>query len=277
MRAIADVSADANPATGLAVYDTYGEGGWWCSAAPALALAGDRLDYALAGTPASGTYPSSYPYAHPGRPGGAQRRHLGSDGNCGPTFLCTPNPAGTAPLAWAHPTVSQDIHLYFSDRVGHRHGHRPPPPGSRSPGRTVSVPHLQVTTGSNGSYTYSPGLPGSYQMTVSDYGYQPQTQTVTVTAGPRPLPTTSSSPAPRTRPSPARSPQAPVTAWPLYAQVSWSDGDGHSGTVYTTPSTGQYSLSLLASGSFYTLTVTPLHPGYTTPAPRRPSPSAPAT
>ncbi len=64
-RTIADVSAVADPATGVAVYDSYnGEGGWnvyggTSASSPIIASV-----YALAGTPAAGTIPASYPYSH---------------------------------------------------------------------------------------------------------------------------------------------------------------------------------------------------------------------
>lgn len=59
-----DVSADANPATGAAIYDSYSEGGWLevggtSEASPIVAGV-----YALAGTPASGSYPAQYIWAN---------------------------------------------------------------------------------------------------------------------------------------------------------------------------------------------------------------------
>ncbi|MFF4571514.1 S8 family serine peptidase [Streptomyces sp. NPDC001410] len=67
-RTTVDVSADANPATGLAVYDTVplsGRSGWMIVGGTSLAAPLIAGMYALAGTPAAGTYPNSYPYAHP--------------------------------------------------------------------------------------------------------------------------------------------------------------------------------------------------------------------
>ncbi|MCW2524953.1 MAG: hypothetical protein JWO63_3288 [Frankiales bacterium] len=64
-RAVADVSAIADPNTGVAVYDSYGNGGGWAqyggtsAAAPIIAST-----YALAGTPGASDYPNSYPSAH---------------------------------------------------------------------------------------------------------------------------------------------------------------------------------------------------------------------
>src|SRR6266496_2436774 len=65
-RANADVSAVANPQTGVAVYQTYGGSGWavyggTSASAPIIASV-----YALAGTPASTAKPASFPYSHTG-------------------------------------------------------------------------------------------------------------------------------------------------------------------------------------------------------------------
>ena len=102
-----DVAADANPSTGVAVYDTYRISGSWhefggTSAATPIITA----VYALAGTPASGSYPAEYPYLHAkrlfnvasGSNGTCEtnRRYLchGGNGYNGPTGLGTPNGTG---------------------------------------------------------------------------------------------------------------------------------------------------------------------------------------
>jgi hypothetical protein len=84
-RTVADVAADADPATGICLYDSYSLAGWSCGwggtseASPIIAAT-----YALAGTPAADSYPASYPYTHP------TFLHdvlTGSNGDCG-TYLC---------------------------------------------------------------------------------------------------------------------------------------------------------------------------------------------
>ena len=81
-----DVSAVADPNTGVAVYDTYSEGGWLevggtSASSPIIASV-----FALAGTPAAGTYPSSYPYSHTANLFDVTS---GSNGSCSPAYLCT--------------------------------------------------------------------------------------------------------------------------------------------------------------------------------------------
>ena len=93
-RAEADVSAVADPATGVAVYQTYGASGWSVyggTSASAPIIAGV---YALAGTPGSSDYPASYPYAHQSNLFDVTS---GSNGSCGA-------PICTAGSGWDGPT-----------------------------------------------------------------------------------------------------------------------------------------------------------------------------
>jgi hypothetical protein len=81
-----DVSAVADPNTGVAVYDSYSQGGWLevggtSASSPIIASV-----FALAGTPASGTYPSSYPYSHTSN---LYDVTSGANGSCSPAYLCT--------------------------------------------------------------------------------------------------------------------------------------------------------------------------------------------
>ncbi|MER6333562.1 S53 family peptidase [Streptomyces sp. NPDC001034] len=84
-RAVADVASVADPATGLAVYDTYQASGWnvyggTSAAAPFIAGV-----YALAGTPGASDTPASYPYAHPDQLNDVTS---GSNGSCDVSYLC---------------------------------------------------------------------------------------------------------------------------------------------------------------------------------------------
>ena len=82
-RTVADVSAVADPNTGVAVYDSYGSGGanWYVFggtsvASPIVASVGAR---------AGGTSPAA-PYANPGALNDVVG---GSNGSCSPAYLCT--------------------------------------------------------------------------------------------------------------------------------------------------------------------------------------------
>ncbi|MFB9691361.1 hypothetical protein [Amycolatopsis plumensis] len=111
-RANADVSAVADPQTGVAVYKTYGGSGWavyggTSASAPIIASV-----YALAGTPGSSDTPGGYPYSHSGN---LYDVTSGSNGSCSVTVQCK------AGAGWDGPTG-----------LGTPKGSRPVWPGSRS-------------------------------------------------------------------------------------------------------------------------------------------------
>jgi subtilase family serine protease len=84
-RSVADVSAIADPNTGVAVYDTYGTGGWLVFGGTSVASPIIASVYALAGNTASITG-GSYAYGHPTSLNDVMS---GSNGSCGGTYLCT--------------------------------------------------------------------------------------------------------------------------------------------------------------------------------------------
>ncbi|MER6381647.1 hypothetical protein [Streptomyces sp. NPDC001250] len=88
-RTVADVSAVADPATGVAVYDTTGASGWNVYGGTSASSPIIAATYALAGTPTANSYPSSYPYGHTSALNDVT---TGADGTCSPSYLCT---AGT--------------------------------------------------------------------------------------------------------------------------------------------------------------------------------------
>lgn len=87
-RTVVDVAADANPATGAAVYDSVpyqGKSGWFEVGGTSLSSPLTASAYALAGNGAS-TVDGSYPYSH------SSSLHdvtSGSNGSCGGSYLCT--------------------------------------------------------------------------------------------------------------------------------------------------------------------------------------------
>src|SRR5262249_51161247 len=62
-RRTADISADADPASGLGIYNSTAVGGWAQYGGTSLSSPLVAAMYALAGTPTPGTYPVTYPYA----------------------------------------------------------------------------------------------------------------------------------------------------------------------------------------------------------------------
>jgi len=99
-RTVADVSAVADPNTGVAVYDTYQTTGWQVFGGTSVASPVISSVYALAGAPAAGTYPASYPYAHTSALNDVTS---GSDGSCSPSYLCTAGPGYDGPTGLGTP------------------------------------------------------------------------------------------------------------------------------------------------------------------------------
>jgi subtilase family serine protease len=98
-RAIADVSADANPSTGVEMYDSLNSGGvaptgWFVVGGTSVASPIIAAVYALAGNAATVKY-GSYPYTHTS---GLNDITSGNDGTCSKKPLCT------AGKGWDGPT-----------------------------------------------------------------------------------------------------------------------------------------------------------------------------
>jgi hypothetical protein len=94
-RAESDVSAVADPATGVAVYQTYGGSGWAVYGGTSASAPIIASTYALAGVPSSSTKTASLPYAHTGN---LYDVTSGNNGTCSPSLLCT------AATGWDGPT-----------------------------------------------------------------------------------------------------------------------------------------------------------------------------
>ncbi|MGW1562318.1 S53 family peptidase [Streptomyces sp. NPDC002144] len=102
-RTISDVSAVADPATGVSVYDSYGvTAGWYTfggTSASSPIIAGV---YALAGTPSSSSYPASFPYAKAGT-SALNDVTSGNNGSCSTSYLCTAQSGYDGPTGWGTP------------------------------------------------------------------------------------------------------------------------------------------------------------------------------
>ena len=248
-----DVSADADPNTGVAVYDS-GIGGWNVFGGTSVASPVIASVYALAGTPAAGTYPSAYPYVNAG--GGLNDVTSGADGTCAPAYLCTAGPGYDGPTGLGTP---DGITAFTPATYGTLSGTvTSTATGNPVAGATVTVGSLSATTGSNGKYSVDVAS-GSYAVTVNAYGYAAKTVAgVQVTGGQ----TTTQDFALTAKPDVTLSGTVKDGSghkWPLYAKITVA------GTplapVYTNPDTGTYSITI-AADTTYTLDVAPVYPGY---------------
>ena len=99
-RAIADISAVADPATGVAVYQTTGGNGWAVYGGTSAAAPIVAATYALAGDPSPSSHPASYPY---GRTANLNDVVQGNNGECTPAPLCTAQPGWDGPTGLGTP------------------------------------------------------------------------------------------------------------------------------------------------------------------------------
>ncbi|MFG2479806.1 carboxypeptidase regulatory-like domain-containing protein [Streptomyces fagopyri] len=259
-RTVADVSAVADPVTGVAVYDTYGSTygtGWGqyggtSASAPIIAAT-----YALGGSMLGGTYPNSYPYAHTGSLNDVT---AGSNGTCETTYLCTAQAGYDGPTGLGTPNGTA---AFSSGPAGTLSGTiTEASTGKPVSGAKVAVTgasSMTTTTGPDGTYRIRLGA-GTYDIAVSAFAHADKT-THDVTVG---ADTTTTA-------------DAKLTAIPLVTvSGTVADASGHGwalpagivvdngipgGPVYSDPVTGKYSVRLPANGH-YTLHTTSSYPGY---------------
>jgi Putative Ig domain len=153
-RTVADVSAVADPATGLAVYDSYQATGWQVyggTSASAPIIAGV---YALAGTPAATSSPASFPYAHTGSLNDVTS---GANGSCSSSYLCTAKAGYDGPTGLGTPNGT----AAFSGGTSTGNTVTVTNPGNRSTVvNTATSLQISATTTNGGALTYSAtGLP----------------------------------------------------------------------------------------------------------------------
>ncbi|MER5757500.1 carboxypeptidase regulatory-like domain-containing protein [Streptomyces sp. NPDC002088] len=254
MRAVSDVSAVADPLTGVSVYQTYGGGGWavyggTSASSPIIAGA-----YAAAGTPTAGTYPAAYPYAADGS--GLNDVVDGDNGSCTPAKLCTAGDGWDGPTGLGTPNGVQAFqngpHGVLSGTVTDS------TTGDPIAGAEITAGDSKAKSAADGSYSLTLAA-GTYDLTVDAYGYTTATLSgVEVTDGDTVTESFALTPVPTETVS-GKITDGSGHGWPLYAAITV---DGVSGApIQTDPLTGTYSVNLPA-GKTYTLKVTSNYPGY---------------
>ncbi len=156
-RTVADVSADADPNTGAAVYDSFayqGQSGWFQVGGTSLAAPLIASTYALAGN-ASSLNAGSTPYANTGA---LHDVTSGSNGNCGGTYLCTAKPGYDGPTGLGTPNGLAAF--------GGSGGGSPPPPPASDFSLGVSPSSSTVTAGTNAVFNLTVGATGGFSSEV---------------------------------------------------------------------------------------------------------------
>ncbi|MFJ3762981.1 carboxypeptidase regulatory-like domain-containing protein [Streptomyces sp. NPDC090080] len=248
-RAVADVSAVAQD---VAVYQTYGDGGWTEYAGTSVSAPIIAAVYADAGTPTAGTYPNSYPYA---TPAGINDVKTGSNGTCSPSYLCNGGDGYDGPTGLGTPAglsaFRSGPHGVISGTVTDG------ATGEPVSGATISAGTNVAHTNSSGAYTLTVAA-GDYDVKVQAFGYADDSADDVVVDDDAALTKNFS-----LTPVPSRTISGKVIdgsghGWPLYAKIT---ADGAPGSVWTDPATGAYSLDL-PSKHTYTLHVTTASTGY---------------
>ncbi|MFI0963783.1 peptidase S8 [Streptomyces sp. NPDC021080] len=102
-RTVSDVAAVADPATGVAVYDSYGiTAGWYTFGGTSVSAPIIAGVYALGGTPSSGSYPAKFPYTAAGT-SALNDVTSGNNGTCSTSYLCTATTGYDGPTGWGTP------------------------------------------------------------------------------------------------------------------------------------------------------------------------------
>ncbi|WP_123975522.1 carboxypeptidase regulatory-like domain-containing protein [Streptomyces sp. Ag109_O5-1] len=252
-RAVADVSAVADPATGVSVYNTYEDGGWGVYGGTSASAPLIAATYALAGKPGAKTYPNAYPYAHTGA---LHDVATGTNGTCDTAYLCTSGTGWDGPTGLGTPDGTT---AFTTGPYGELTGKvTDPDTGTGLAGVRVTAGANATTTAADGTYDMT--LPaGTYDVTAARFGYgsavsagveigDGRTASRDFTLTEQPLVTYT-----------GRIRDGSGHDWPLSAGVQVA-GEPSTRT-YTDPATGRYTLRLPANSAF-TLQVDPVYTGY---------------
>jgi hypothetical protein len=247
-RTNADVSAVADPNTGVAVY----YGGWHVYGGTSVSSPIVASVYALGGTPATGSQPNSLPYEHTSDLNDVTS---GSNGSCTPTYLCTAGPGYDGPTGLGTPN---GIGAFRSGPHGIVSGTITDGTNPLAQAK-VSAGDTSTTTDGQGHYTLNVPT-GTYDVTASKFGYASKTVSGVTLADGQTV-TENFALTAKTRVNVTGTVRdGSGHGWPLYATVQVKGEP--TAVTYTDPKTGRYSLSLPA-GDTYTLQTDPLYPGYT--------------
>jgi hypothetical protein len=261
-RAIADISADADPGTGLSVFDTDAQSGWLQVGGTSLAAPLVAAMYALAGPPVANTYPVAYPYEDPDPAADLNDVTTGSDGKCG-NVLCNAGPGWDGPTGLGTPdgvgALSFGPHGAVTGTVTGGH-HGPLASASVTATNTATSVTYSATTGSSGRYQLP--LPvGSYRLTVSRFGYSPVTVTGLTIAENGTATRNLTLPALPERTLAGTVADGSGHGWPMYAKITVA---GDPDPTFTNPRTGRYQVRLPVNATYQLQVSAATMPGYQT-------------
>ncbi len=249
-RTVSDVSAVANPSTGVAVFF---DGAWRVFGGTSVSAPIIASVYALGGAPVAGSRPNTYPYSNPGKLNDVTS---GSNGSCSGSYLCTAKEGYDGPTGLGTPkgigAFSAGPHATVRGKVTDAADGKP------LVGARVSAGDFATSTDAEGRYEMTVD-PGTYAVKVAKFGYGTKTfDEATVADGQSVTDDAALTAKARVAVS-GKVTDGSGHDWPLYASVSVK-GEPTS-AVHTDPATGGYTIQLPEDDS-YTLQVDPAYPGY---------------
>ncbi|WP_432181567.1 carboxypeptidase regulatory-like domain-containing protein [Streptomyces sp. NBC_00063] len=249
-RTVADVSAVADPNTGVSVFF---EGAWRVFGGTSVSAPIIASAYALGGAPVAGSQPSTYPYARASKLNDVTS---GSNGSCSGSYLCTAKEGYDGPTGLGTPSgieaFSAGPHATVRGKVTDAADGKP------LTGAEVSAGDFATTTDERGTYELVVP-PGAYIVKVAKFGYATKSfPEATLADGRSVTDDAGLTPKPRVAVSGTVADDS-GHGWPLYAQVSVK-GEPTS-VVHNDPATGHYTIDLPEDGT-YTLQTDAAYPGY---------------
>ncbi|MEV6702638.1 carboxypeptidase regulatory-like domain-containing protein [Streptomyces sp. NPDC051453] len=253
-RTVTDVAAVADPATGVAVYNSFKSDGWSVYGGTSASAPIITGVYANAGKPLAGTYPNSYPYA---KSEALNDVTEGVNGGCPvfQTYLCRAAAGYDGPTGLGTPKGPDAFRAGPQGEItGTVVGSRGRPVASAE----VRAGDYRATTDVKGAYSLVVP-PGTYTVTAAAFGFHSSTPLPVKVVEDR-----SAAYDARLRAVARQTVEGTVKdasghGWPLYAKITVDGVPG--GPVYSDARTGRFRVEL-PEGADYTLHAAPVYPGY---------------
>jgi N-acetylneuraminic acid mutarotase len=237
-RADSDVSAVADPGTGLAVYNTFSDAGWAVYGGTSLSAPLIASMYAIAGTPVPDTYPSSYLYADAHKDTDLNDVTEGSNGNCS-SVLCNAGKGWDGPTGVGTPNgvnaLSAGPRGDIKGQVTDAETHQP-----IANAAVTTQDNYTATTDANGAYDLRVPV-GTYDVTAKPFGYTSQTTSGISVADGKTASVDFSLKKMETHLLSGTVTDGSGHGWPMYSKITI---DGYPDMVHTDPFTGKYSVAL---------------------------------
>lgn len=248
-RAVADMSADADPFSGIALFNSGEQGGFAQFGGTSLSTPLTAGMFALAGGLAAGTNAASLPYTDPAQASDFNDVTVGNNlafPPC-PGALCTAGPGWDGPTGIGTPNGVEGLTDAASGFItGTVTGPSGPLAGATVTATGADASTATAITADDGSYTLHLA-DGTYDVSASAFGFTTQhVSGVEVNTGATVTENFTLAAVP-TRVVSGTVTDASGQGWPMYAKITV---DGMPGAFFTKPATGRYSVRLPQDASY---------------------------